>query len=115
MCLLEGVCSGRMQKIHILSVKPKEELNFSAFARGRGVLLVLGWAQYNMLLKQFGKGDELSGEVPSGTLFSFSLENQFYTASFKRRKRGGGEGRGNGQECLEWDVQTGAGRDQGLT
>lgn len=92
MCLLEGVCSGRMQKIHILSVKPKEELNFSAFARGRGVLLVLGWAQYNMLLKQFGKGDELSGEVPSGTLFSFSLENQFYTASFKRRKRGGGEG-----------------------
>lgn len=34
-----------MQKIHILSVKPSEELNFSAFASGRRALLVLALAQ----------------------------------------------------------------------
>lgn len=51
--------------------------------------------------------------VPSDTLFSFSLENQFYTRSFKRKKKGGGEGE-EAQECLEWDVKTRADRAQGL-
>lgn len=46
-----------MRKIHILSVKPSEELRFSAFASGRRALLVLVLAQCNTLVKQFGKVD----------------------------------------------------------
>lgn len=56
-CLFEGGCSGRMQKIHILSLKPNEELHFSAFAHGRRALLVLALAQRNTLFKKFGKVD----------------------------------------------------------
>lgn len=57
MCLLEGGCSGRMQKIHILSAKPSEGLNFSAFASGRRALLILALAQCNTSVKLFGKVD----------------------------------------------------------
>lgn len=57
MCLLEGGCSGRMQKIHILSAKPSGELNFSAFASGRRALLILALAQCNTSVKQLGKVD----------------------------------------------------------
>lgn len=46
-----------MRKIHILNVKPSEELNFSAFASGRRALLVLALAQCNTLVRQFGKVD----------------------------------------------------------
>jgi len=53
--LLEGGCSGRMEKSHIFSVKPREELNFSAFASGRRARLVLALAQCSALVKQFGK------------------------------------------------------------
>lgn len=57
MCLLEGGCSGRRQKIHILSMKPSEELHFSAFAHGRRALLVLALTQCDTLVKKFGKVD----------------------------------------------------------
>lgn len=112
MPLLEGGCSGRMRKIHILSVKPSEELRFSAFASGRRALLVLVLAQCNTLVKQFGKLDWLSGEVPSDTLFLFLWKIDFIWAAFKekKKKRVGGEA----QECLEWDGGTRVGRAQGL-